>query len=349
MTTSLNDRIAKLIRETGPIPVSVYMQLCLHDPRQGYYSQGEGLGRDFITAPEISQVFGELIGLWCAHEWRSIGAPDPFRLVELGPGRGVLMADVLRATRAISDFHDAADLTLVEASPALRRAQIDRLKPTELTHINTIEAIPDGPILLIANEFLDCLPVRQFIRDTEQWRERVVGLSDANELVFGLSDTVPALDNTPDNAQQFEMRPSLVAIVDALAQRFANHPGRALFIDYGPADAAPDDTLRAYKNGAQISPLETPGDADLTSDVDFADLKRIALAQGLEIHGPIAQGDFLLALGAAQRAEALIRANPKEAEATADAVHRLVDSASMGVRFQAIAISSPNLPPPAGF
>lgn len=346
--TALEGALKAQISRDGPISVAAYMAACLFDAEHGYYANGAGLGRDFTTSPEISQVFGELVGLWAAHEWQVTGAPDPFQLVEIGPGRGLLMDDVLRATDSYSAFRSAACVTLVETSPVLRRLQAERLGgaarfASELTEVG------EGATLLMANEFLDCLPARQFVRDGTSWRERMVGLGEDGALGFGLSGPVPApLADAPGDAEAVEVQLGLDATVETLARRLNRAPGRALFIDYGPPDATPGDSLRAYCRGAQVSPLTRPGECDLTVDVDFARLKRLAEASGLAVHGPVGQGLFLQRLGAEARMQALIRANPGKAEDIHAGVQRLVDPEGMGTAFQVACLSSPHLPAPAG-
>ncbi|MEO0784693.1 MAG: SAM-dependent methyltransferase, partial [Pseudomonadota bacterium] len=265
----------------------------------------------------------------------------------LGPGRGTLMADALRATRPVQGFQEAANIVLVEASPALRKVQIDRLSPYGVAHVDALSDVPGGPSIILANEFLDCLPARQFVRDGEAWRERVIGLSEAGDLVFGL-----VADRSPPGEAQLsgdavEVQPGLALIVDALAEREV--PFRALFIDYGPANAAPGDTLRAFKAGAQVDPLAAPGECDLTVDVDFSRLARRARAAGLGVAGPMPQGQFLGTLGVEARMQQLIQQNPDAASEIHRGVADLVEPDKMGLRFKAICLSSPGLPPPAGF
>ncbi len=346
---TLHDRIIEIIASEGPIPVSTFMTLCLHDPDAGYYSVHPGLGRDFITAPEISQVFGELIGLWAVQEWHAMGAPKPFILAEFGPGRGTLMADALRAARGHGDFLDALELCLVEASPKLRALQAERLGAFHPVQIDDWRRLPGGPLIAIGNEFLDCLPARQFVRAGDAWTERVVGLDEAGALCFGLapagetgSDGEPATD-----AAQCDLQPALGEIVDFLAAREA--PFRSLFIDYGPMDTAPGDTLRAFRDSEQVDPLGDPGHTDLTVDVDFSRFKRLALARGLSVAGPIELGSFLQNLGIQARLDQLVEANRDQGEAIYNSVSRLVDPQVMGERFKAICLSGPGLPPPTAF
>ncbi len=348
--TTLKSRLKAMIRADGPIPVNAYMNTCLHDPKHGYYATRPGLGADFITAPEISQVFGELLGLWSAHEWQAIGAPDAFTMVELGPGRGTLMADALRASRSVPGFHNALSLNLVEASPALRALQARQLAAHTPDFQPDLGPIPTGHTLLLANEYLDCLPARQFVQDGGEWRERVVGLDANDELVFGLATDRAPQEIARASGTSVEFQPGLDVTIDQLKQRAeAGDVFRALFTDYGPAGAVPSDTLRAYKAGKQFHPLACPGECDLTVDVDFSRLKRLAETAGLTVHGPVAQGQFLLSLGAETRLNALTKARPEQAEALRNGVRKLVSPTEMGTRFKVICISSGDLPTPAGF
>ena len=347
---TLEDRLVRLIETGGPIPISTFMQLTLHDPRQGYYATRPGLGRDFITAPETSQVFGELLGVWMVHEWRTLGAPAPFHLVEIGPGRGQLMMDAMR-TAAVAGgeaFLSAARVLLVEPSPALRDIQqktLGRFHPAFATRLSEVR---EGPMLLVANEYLDCLPARQFRRDGTDWRECVVGLTAERQLAFGLAADEPRPpEGTALAGDAVEVQTGLDLVIADLATR--SGPFRALYIDYGPVDRAPGDTLRAYRQGAQASPLDAPGENDLTVDVDFGRFARLARAAGLDVAGPEPQGLFLLGLGAQARLNQLVEANPDKAGEVFEAARKLIDPAEMGQRFQAICLSSPGLARPAGF
>lgn len=351
---SLKDRLIKQIAMDGPIPVSAYMQTCLHDPQDGYYARGAGLGRDFITAPETSQIFGELIGLWIAAQWKTYGEPARFNLVEMGPGRGTLMADALRALTPFIP-HQTLRLTLIEASPELRARQARILAQWDPIEIAALSGMSDAPTVLIANEFLDCLPARQFVQEGKVWRERIVGLDAAGNLAFGidrsdLTETAAAEMPLVGLAAEAELQPGLNGLIDdltALTTRGTRF--HALFIDYGPRNGGPGDTLRAYKDGKQVHPLACPGQADLTVDVDFGRLTRLAARAGLQVSGPITQGAFLGALGIQDRLQALIKANPDEAEAIFKGAQKLVGSDQMGTRFKAICLSSPGLPAPLGF
>lgn len=340
-----------MIRASGPLSVATYMDLCLHDRRHGYYATRPGLGEDFITAPEISQIFGELVGLWLAHEWQALGLPAKLTLVELGPGRGTLMADALRAAQAVPGLADAIQLHFLEASPVLRTTLTDRFAPHPPNFLDQFEDIPtEHPVLLIANEWLDCLPVQQYLRVGEAWHERVIGLDDADAMTFGLNSQALPPEIGPDIAADcLELQPGLKTLSEQLKALFAQTPGRALFVDYGPASDTPGDTLRAYQTGEQIDPLAAPGESDLTCDVDFARLARLAREQGLSVSGPVSQSQFLLQLGAEARLNKLAKKHPQEADDLYAGIRKLTDPAEMGERFQAICLSSANLPPPAAF
>ena len=348
MSSTLKERITRMIRASGPISVATYMDLCLHDRQHGYYATRPGLGEDFITAPETSQIFGELIGLWAAQEWQQLGAPKAFRLIEIGPGRGTLMADALRATARLPGFHDAMDLCFIEPSPVLQANLKSRF---DAHFFSDLDAVPvDQPILIIANEWLDCLPVQQFVRVGDAWHERVIGLNEADQLTFGLAtEAMPPAAITAATQTAIEIQPSLKTLCETLQFLFKDTPGRVLFIDYGTAAQTPADTLRSYLNGQQIDPLAEPGGSDLTCDVDFARLARLARAQGLRVDGPISQSQFLLSLGAEARLNQLARRHPDRADDLYARVRSLVDPAEMGERFQAIALSHSDLPPATAF
>lgn len=358
----LVDRLRARIASDGPMTVSAYMADALYDPRDGYYATKDpiGAGGDFITAPEISQMFGELIGLWCLQSWMELGAPEAVRLVELGPGRGVMMADMLRAARVRPAFLEALRVTLVEASPALQAAQAQALAaaPFALEWADDVPAAGAEPALIIANEFLDCLPIRQFVRAGGQWRERVVALAPDGGLRFEAS-ALPAppgdealipepLRATPPEGAIVEARPATAALVERMATRLRAQGGRALIIDYGPAQSEFGDTLQAVRGHRRSTPLAAPGHADLTARVDFATLTAQARAEGLEVAGPVEQGAWLSALGLEQRAAALRRAEDAGGR-IASQVFRLTDPGQMGALFKVVCLSTPGLPPPAGF
>ncbi|MBY0563553.1 MAG: SAM-dependent methyltransferase [Hyphomonadaceae bacterium] len=346
---SLEQKLVAHIKENGPMTVAEYMAACLYDPEHGYYATRPALGgdgADFLTAPEASQMFGELIGLWCAHEWTAMGKPA-INLIELGPGRGVLMQDAWRATERVEGFHDAANIVFVETSPLLREAQGDRVPEAEWA--TRLEDAPPGPCLIVANEFLDCLPIRQFARVEDGWREKLVGLTEADTLTFGLSALLPAQEDDVLEGAVREIAPGLDALIYEVERRLHDAPGRALFVDYGYVAPGGADTLQALRRHKKIDPLDTPGEADLTAHVDFARVAHLAHEAGLAVHGPTPQGRFLKALGVETRVDMLTRANPAHAQRVARELHRLTHPDQMGVLFKAICLSSPNLPPPAGF
>lgn len=356
--TPLARRLAGEIAAGGPISVAAFMRAALYDPQHGYYATRAALGADgdFTTAPEVSQIFGELIGLWLVQVWLDLGAPAPFQLVELGPGRGVLMADALRAARVRPAFLEAARITLVEVNPALRDAQRARLADHAITHVARLEEAPEGPMLLVANEFLDCLPIRQFVRAPGGWREKLVGLDAEGGLCFGLSEPLgraapvpPALLSSAPEGAVAAIAPELPALIGAIARRLHAAPGRALFIDYGYARADGADTLQALSRHRKVHPLDAPGEADLTAHVDFAALSALATDVGLRVDGPAPQGAFLTALGAPARAAALTRAHPDRAAILKAGLDRLIARDQMGDLFLALAMGSPGAPPAPGF
>lgn len=345
----LAKKLVEHIREAGPMTVAEFMAACLYDPKHGYYATRPaigGQGADFLTAPEASQMFGELIGLWCAHEWNVLGKPA-INLIELGPGRGVLMQDAWRATQRIEGFHDAANIVFVETSAPLRDAQAERVPHAEWAE--RLEDAPPGPSLIIANEFLDCLPVRQFLRAEEAWHEKLVGLDEAEQLVFGLSAPLPAPEDDVQPGAVREIAPGLDALIYEIERRLHAAPGRALFIDYGYIAPEGGDTLQALQRHAKVDPLAAPGEADLTAHVDFARVSHLAREAGLMVAGPLKQGLFLRALGIDMRVDMLTRANPSHGARVARELHRLTHADEMGGLFKAICLSSPKLPPPAGF
>lgn len=358
---ALGRRLVRRIRAEGPISVAEYMAQCLLDPRDGYYVRADPLGRsgDFVTAPEISQMFGELLGLWAVDAWqRVLGAPGAFALVELGPGRGTLMADALRAATAAPAFVRAAAVHLVEASPTLRAKQRQSLAGHEVHWHDTIDTLPDLPIVLLANEFFDALPLRQFVRTERGIAERLVGLDQSGErLRFGIAaQPSPWAASLPQPLRDaplgtlLEYSPASVGVVQAIARRIARHRGAALLVDYGTAASGPGDTLQAVRRHDRHGVLDDPGEADLSARVDFAALAQAALDAGAAAFGAIPQGTLLERLGIAARAEALkARATPDQAEAIDLARARLIGGTEMGTLFKALALVPPDGAPPAGF
>jgi SAM-dependent MidA family methyltransferase len=336
------------IREHGPIPVSEFMDIALAHPEHGYYRRKDPLGRagDFITAPEISQMFGELIGLWASVMWRAMGAPDPLMLVELGPGRGTLMADLLRAAAMDPPFRAAIRVQLVETSPALRARQAERLRDADVAWHADFAATPAGPAIVIANEFFDALPVRQFVRRAGAWRERMVALA-GTDLAFADGDPVAVAAPPAAEGAIFERNDAAAAIAAQIGRRLADRGGAALIVDYGHAASAPGDTLQALRGHARAEVLADPGEADLTAHVDFEALA--AAASPARAWGPVTQGAFLRALGIELRADKLMRANPQQATAIDAACRRLIDGAEMGTLFKVLALTHPQLAAPPGF
>lgn len=340
--TPLAALIADEIRANGPISVARYMDLCLLHPQQGYYSTRDPFGAagDFTTAPEISQIYGELIGLFLAQCWLDQGAPVPFTLAEIGPGRGTLMADARRAMGVVPGMADAARLHLIEASAHLRQIQRGRLGA--LTHLDSAADLPDAPLFLIANEFLDALPIQQFQRGPQGWAERLIGLQDGR-LSFGLGP-VMALELPGEEGEVIERCPAAPAIVTAIAERIAAQGGAALFVDYGGWNGR-GDTFQALAGHKPVDPLAAPGQADLTAHVDFAPLAAAAQAAGCAA-GYTTQGALLQALGVDARAARLASAGDNAAQVAA---RRLTHAEEMGQLFKALAIWPQGAPVPAGF
>ncbi len=298
---------------------------------------------DFTTSPEITQVFGEIMGLWAAVVWNGMGHPDPVLLVECGPGRGTLMADALRAaSRVAPRFRTALRLHLVETSPRLR-AQQAALLPNAAWH-DGVDDVPPGPMILLANEFLDALPIRQFVRRGAGWAERFV---DGGAMV---EQPAAPLCRAAMEGEVVEVCEAAEAVVVGVAQRVVRDGGAALFLDYGPAHSAPGDSLQALRQGRPADPLADPGAADLTAHVDFEALARVARAAGAAVHGPVPQGPLLAALGLFQRTGRLAQTLPPvRAAAMVQAAQRLAEPDRMGRLFKALAICHPDLPTPPGF
>ncbi len=343
--SALLDRLRELVALEGPITVEAYMALCLADPVHGYYATRDPLGRegDFTTAPEISQMFGELLGLWAAQVWTDMGAPAPLRLVELGPGRGTLMRDALRAMRVLPAMAAAVDVHLVEISPALRARQRETLRDVQVAWHERVESVPPGPAILLANEFFDALPVRQLVRRDGAWHERLVGLDADGALAFGLApEASRAVETAAPEGAVLELPSAGIAAARALAERVVHEGGAALAIDYGPAVPGFGDTLQAVRGHRFVDPLAEPGEADLTTHVNFAALARAAAGAGAAVHGPVPQGAFLRALGIEARAEILKRrATPAQAAEIDAALARLTATGreGMGELFKVIALA----------
>ena len=360
-SSPLQSEIRRLIAAAGPMPVADYMRLCLTHPEHGYYISRDPFGfeGDFITAPEISQMFGELIGLWLAAVWRQMGAPENVRLIELGPGRGTLMLDALRAARVVKGFREAIVLHLVEISPALQKLQQKRLEALDVPTLwhPTLEDVPGGPSLIVANEFIDALPVHQAVKRADGWHERVVAVGADGQLRFDVArEALPHFETSlPRGLRQspegsiFEWRADRTAF--ELGRRVRAN-GAALILDYGHIKCGLGDTLQAVAGHAYADPLQAPGEADLTAHVDFEALAQSAESIGGCIHGPILQRDFLLRLGIDQRSAALKSGLPRDKALEIEmALARLTASGAqgMGELFKALAIADPKLGALPGF
>lgn len=355
--SALREEIATIIAHEGPITLERYMSLALSHPTLGYYTTRDpfGPGGDFVTAPEISQMFGELLGLWAQEAWRAAGAPAPTHLVELGPGRGTLMSDVLRVARISPTFLNAVDVHLVETSPILETVQRRTLANTPVAWSSDFAQIPHGPSIILANEFFDALPVRHFVKTARGWRERLVGLDEDGALVFGASERAePDLKVVAPEGSIIEIGAVAARLMADIADRLVNEGGALLLVDYGYAETTLGETLQAVANHLYVDPLANPGEADLTTHVDFAALARAAKSTGAKVHGPVTQGYFLTQLGIAQRAETLQkRATPEQCADIAFALERLAGASDpkkhMGELFKVMAVTHPHMPDLPGF
>jgi NADH dehydrogenase [ubiquinone] 1 alpha subcomplex assembly factor 7 len=341
------DRLARLIAASGPIPIGQYMA----EANAHYYATRDPLGvaGDFVTAPEISQMFGELVGLWLADLWLRAGRPAAARYVELGPGRGTLAADALRAMRA-AGLEPPVDL--VETSPALRAAQAECIAGPRW-HDDTTSLPDTGPLLIVANEFFDALPIRQLVRMEGGWCERLVG-HDGTRFVPGAGPRVPneaipePLRDAPAGSV-IETSPASVAIVRDLAARIVAQGGAALIVDYGHARTSVGDTFQAVAGHAYADPWQAPGERDLTAHVDFEALAMAARAEGARVCEPLTQGEWLRAMGIELRTASLAKASPERTDEIVAARDRLVGDAQMGSLFKAMALVAPDWPAPEGF
>lgn len=355
---SLLDRLKAQIAHDGPIGVPEFFTRCLHDPRDGYYATRPGLGGlgdaggDFITAPLVSQMFGELIGLWVLETWTRMGRPAPFRLVEMGPGDGTLMSDLLRAGRLEPAFLAAAEVWLVEVSAPLRAKQAAKLGDTPRWAARLDEVPGGAPMILVANELLDCLPARQFVRTRDGWAERVIGLGEDGDLAFGLRGLGKSADAAPlplvdaGEGAIVESSPAQAALASDIAHRLVTDGGAALLIDYGRDHPEAGDTLQAVQNHAKVDPLKTAGLADLTVWADFPGVVAAARQTGAKAGPILTQAEFLLALGIEARAQALAGARPDRADQLGRQLDRLVGKAQMGALFKVACLCAPDLSPP---
>lgn len=345
----LKERLAREIALTGPMTVADYVTRCLHDPKDGYYATRPALGEggDFITAPLVSQMFGELIGLWAVETWQRLGAPEMFRLVEVGPGDGTLMDDALRAARVAPGFLEACDLILIEPSGPLRAVQERRLGQADVSPRwvrSLLQIDTDAPVILIANEVLDCLPARQFVRTEGGWAERRVGVTDEGGLTFGLVGISGGFDKPPyevETGQVIEISEQQAGFGRDLGALVAETSGAALLIDYGRDRPGAGDTLQGLRRHAKVDVLAEPGAADLTQWADFPAVLEAAVRTGADVTGCLGQGAFLRRLGIEARAERLSSGRPEAAPVIARQLARLTAADQMGDLFKAAAIFAP--------
>ena len=351
-TPALVDQLIAQIERNGPISVATYMNAVA----EAYYARGDVFGKegDFVTAPEISQIFGELIGLWCVTAWQTMGQPRNFQLVECGPGRGTLMADALRTVWDVAPiFARSASLHLIERSQTLREEQRRTLAAYDIEWHENFSTLPDGPVIIIANEFLDALPISQFVKTPAGWCERMV-----THGVDGFEFTVALLPNTTidetfddvPNGNILEQSEAVEEVASEIAVLCVERPGVALLIDYGHTITDVGDTLQAVKNHTFHPVLETPGEADLTAHVDFAAVAQSARSQGASTHGPVEQGLWLSRLGAGVRETQLSEGKPDaEAAVIRSSIRRLIDPGAMGALFKVIALGPSGCAPLSGF
>ncbi len=358
--TPLEQLIRDRIRDHGPMPVSDYMALALAHPDHGYYRKADPLGRDadFITAPEISQVFGEIIGIWCVVTWQQAGKPSPFHLVELGPGRGTLMADAVRAAGTVPDFIAAAKIHLVETSPILRNRQQEILQGHDATWHIAIDTVPNSPCLYIANEFFDALPIDQYVRTANGWNRRCIGLDPLTDRLNFVVDQTPIITaglippsvTAAPADSLFEHCPECLEIAAALGERLATDGIAALIIDYGHQYRDTGETLQAVRGHKHHDILMNPGDADLTAHVDFSALAATAETAGAVPFGPVSQGAFRSNLGIEARTYKLAAdQDATQANLLHSGCHRLIDAQGMGTLFKVLALTDGKLGIPAGF
>ncbi|MDP9137556.1 MAG: SAM-dependent methyltransferase [Pseudomonadota bacterium] len=354
--TALEAELLRTIAAGGPLALDRYMALCLGHARHGYYTTREpfGITGDFITAPEITQMFGEMIGVWCAQAFELMGSPEAFDLIELGPGRGTLMADVLRSAKVMPGFLPAARVRLVETSPRLRGLQERTLASWQggLSWHDSLDQIEAGPGILIANEFFDALPVRQFRRTQGGWRERVVEASEEKLALGWKPSLLPPAEQVLESADGdvVEVRPVASKLAQHISARLAGHPGAALIVDYGHVRSTAGATLQAVRSHRMVCILDRPGESDLTAHVDFEILAKALKSNGARVWAPLTQREFLLGMGLEVRAHALKSvangAPPSEVDA---AVARLSGADQMGELFKVIAATSPGLARPHPF
>ena len=354
--------IRKRIRLAGPMPVRQFMTLCLTHPDYGYYTTRDplGAGGDFITSPEISQVFGELVGLWAASAWHLMGQPENVRVIELGPGRGTMLMDAMRAAQVVPAFRAAIVLHLIEVNPKLRERQQQGLGTLDVPAMwhESFDEVPEGPAIILANEFFDALPINQAIKQFNGWYERVIEVDQDDNLVFGIAnEVIPLFDQLVPMAVReapvgaiYEWRTDNLAL--GIGQRVTRERGAALIIDYGHTKSGTGETLQAVGGHAFVNPLISPGEVDLTAHVDFEAITLAAESMGARTHGPVDQARLLRNLGIDKRAAALkAYASPEKAAEIDTACQRLLgeNRTGMGKLFKAIAITHPDIKTVPGF
>ena len=343
--TPLEKIIREIIEAEGPMPLDRFMALCLGHPRHGYYMTRDPFGArgDFTTAPEVSQMFGELIGVWLAAVWDSMGKPSKFNLVELGPGRGTLMADILRASKAMPGFREAANVHLVEMSHVLAKLQLEKLGDGPHWH-EALETIPDGPMLLVANEFFDAIPVHQLEKRKGKWFESCVGYDGLCLVPIGFDPSV----GVDGDILEYSFQRQEIGV--GIGRRLVDHPGAALIIDYGHLRTAPGDTLQAMRDHKYVPITDRPGESDITSHVNFEAMTYALGMCGAKVFPAITQRAFLLAMGLEARAEVLsAKADTRQRMVMKRAIARLAAADQMGNLFKILAATSPGLAQPYPF
>jgi NADH dehydrogenase [ubiquinone] 1 alpha subcomplex assembly factor 7 len=358
--TPLEEEIRRIIAFDGPMPISEYMRTCLTHPKYGYYVTRDPLGSlgDFTTAPEVSQMFGELLGAWAAAVWQQMGSPARVNLVELGPGRGTLMADALRAAKALPAFRAAIAVHLVEMSDVLTAKQRETLGASgvPVAWHRDVREIPAGPTIVLANEFFDALPIHHAVRGEQSWHERVVAIGKDDRLAFAVNPVpLPDFEKTlPDAVRSapvgaiYEWRSSTYAL--EIIRHLKSHGGAALIIDYGYGETQVGETLQGVRRHTYADPLDHPGEIDLTAHVDFAALAHTGRASGMTVNGPLTQGEFLRRLGVEQRSTRLkANATPQQAADIDSALARLTAPDQMGELFKVLVIADPKLGALPGF
>ncbi|MEY4256277.1 MAG: hypothetical protein RLZZ141_1504 [Pseudomonadota bacterium] len=349
---SLKARLQAQISAFGPISVAQYMGLCLHDPKDGYYAAHPKLGAegDFLTAPLTSQMFGELLGLWTIAVWESLGCPKQLSLIEIGPGDGTLMSDLLRAARLAPQMVKGLEVTLVETSAPLTLIQQQRLADGPIRWTDRLDQVAgDGPVIIIANEVLDCLPARQFIRTATGWAERMVGLTDEGDLTFGLSPRpVEGLFPPAPQGAVLELSAAQETLGAEVAALISTRGGAGLLIDYGRDTEGFGDTLQALRSHQKHGPLDHPGLDDLTIHADFPAVLKAAQAEGVEV-AMTSQSAFLQRLGIVARAESLAKARPDQSAIVERQLERLIAPDQMGDLFKVAGLWSKDMPQPPGF